>query len=97
MTERPAIVAKLSNRGRLFSGMREVPLKRFFTSVFPVRHRAAVPVALLLLAAEAVARASNGAAPTSDIPTLGGIGLATLAGGLAMAGAWAMSRSRRKK
>jgi hypothetical protein len=58
--------------------------------------RVAVAAGLLLCAAGAFAQ-GNGNAPTVAVPALGGIGLATLAGGLAMAGAWTMARTRRKQ
>jgi len=58
--------------------------------------RVAVAAGLLLSAAGAFAQ-GNGTAPTVAVPALDGFGLATLAGGLAMAGAWAMARARRKQ
>lgn len=59
--------------------------------------RVTVAAALLLRVAEAFAQ-PNGSAPTAAaVPALDGFGLATLAGGLAMAGAWAMARARRKQ
>ena len=58
--------------------------------------RVAAAAALLLPVAEAFAQ-GNGNAPTVAVPALDGFGLATLAGGLAMTGAWAMARARRKK
>ncbi len=60
--------------------------------------RVTVAAALLLRVAEAFAQPTNGNAPTvAAVPALDGFGLATLAGGLAMAGAWAMARARRKQ
>jgi hypothetical protein len=58
--------------------------------------RLAVAAALLLPVAGAFAQ-PNGNAPTVAVPALDGFGLATLAGGLAMTGAWAMARARRKR
>lgn len=58
--------------------------------------RVAVAAALLLHVAEAFAQ-GNGSAPTVAVPALDAFGLATLAGGLAMAGAWATARARRKQ
>ena len=72
-------------------------MRKLFTFIFPGRLRVAVVMALLLHVAESVANADNGNASTVAIPTLDGLGLATLAGGLAMVGAWAMARARRKK
>ena len=95
VAERPAIVLEPSNRGRPLSGLREVQLRKLFTFVSPGRLRVAVATALLLHVAEAVAAPGN--APSASVPALDGMGLATLAGGLAMAGAWAMARARRKK
>jgi len=101
VAEKPAIVAELWNRGRPVSGLREVQLKKLFTFISSGRPQMAVAMGLLLQVAEAVAQVPpNGNSPrptASAIPTLDGVGLATLAGGLAMAGAWAMARARRKK
>jgi len=72
-------------------------LRKLFTFISHGRLRVAVALALMLLVAETVAQASNGNASFADVPTLTGVGLATLAGGLAMVGAWAMARARRKK
>jgi hypothetical protein len=57
--------------------------------------RVTVAAALLLHVAQAFAQ-PNGNAPTIAVPALDGFGLASLAGGLAMAGAWAMARARKK-
>jgi len=73
-------------------------LRKLFTVITPGRLRVAVAMALLLHVAEAVAQPGNGTnAPSASIPTLDGLGLATLAGGLAMVGTWAMARARRKQ
>jgi hypothetical protein len=73
-------------------------MTKLFTVVSPVVLRVAVVAALLLPVAGAFAQ-PNGNAPstTAPVPALDGFGLATLAGGLAMAGAWAMARARRKQ
>jgi len=56
--------------------------------------RLAAATVLLLGAAPLLAQ---GNAPLNAVPALDGAGLATLAGGLAMTGAWVMARARRKK
>jgi hypothetical protein len=71
-------------------------MRKLFTVVSSGRLRVALAVALLLHVAEAFAQ-PNGNAPSIAVPALDGFGLATLAGGLAMTGAWAMARARRKK
>jgi hypothetical protein len=74
-------------------------LKKVLTFISSGKLRLAVAMGLLLHVAEAVSQIpGNGSnSPRNSIPTLDGMGLATLAGGLAMAGAWAMARARRKK
>ncbi|MFI5182093.1 MAG: hypothetical protein ACHQPI_11925 [Thermoanaerobaculia bacterium] len=74
-------------------------MRKLFTFISPGRLRVAVAMILLLQAAQAIAPPANGNSSfaTSTVPTLDGLGLATLAGGLAMVGSWAMARARRKK
>jgi hypothetical protein len=89
VAERSAIAPEPSNRGRFLSGLREVHVRKLFT-------RVAVAAALLLPVAKAVAQGTGNASSVA-VPALDGFGLATLAGGLAMAGAWAVARARRKQ
>lgn len=72
-------------------------MRKLFTFISPGRLRVAVALACLLHVAQAFAQPGNGNSPFASVPTLDGLGLATLAGGLAMVGAWGMARSRRKQ
>lgn len=73
-------------------------MKKVLTLISPGKLRVAVATALLLHVGEGFAQPGpNGNAFSVAVPTLDGLGLATLAGGLAMAGAWAMARARRKR
>jgi hypothetical protein len=65
------------------------------TSVF--LRACGVAVGLVMTAGQVLAQGEGGGGGVVAVPTLGGIGIAALAGALSVGGAWMLSRKRDKQ